>query len=79
MSVTNDSRKTLSVFTLSMPVKGKVLDVEGADWTQDGNLLILDMTTPIATGATADLTISATGKAGAPKSCGLVGGECAVA
>ncbi len=79
MSVTNDSRKTLSVFTLSMPVKGKVLDVEGADWTQDGNLLILDMTTPIATGATADLTISATGRAGAPKSCGLVGGECAVA
>ncbi|MFG1945108.1 hypothetical protein [Nonomuraea sp. NPDC048826] len=78
MSVTNDSAQTLNSFTLSMPVRGKVLKVEGVEWTQDGNLLIVDISTPIATGDTAELTISAKGRAGMPKSCGLVGGECAV-
>jgi hypothetical protein len=49
------------------------------EWTQDGNLLIIDVLEPIATGDSADLTISATGRAGVPRTCGLVGGECSVA
>ncbi|MGI5273903.1 hypothetical protein ACQEUU_32525 [Nonomuraea sp. CA-218870] len=79
MSVTNDSPRTLDSFTLSMPVRGKILDVRGVEWTQDGNLLIVDITTPIAAGDSAELTISATGRAGTPKNCGLVGGDCAIA
>ena len=79
MDVINSSAKTLSALTLSMPVRGQVLNVDGAEWTQDGNLLIIDLASPIAKGDTAEITISATGRAGQPSNCGLVGGECAVA
>lgn len=79
MSVTNESPRAMNSFTLSMPVRGKITGVEGAEWTQDGNLLIVDLTKPIAAGESADLRISATGRAGKPSSCGLVGGECSVA
>ncbi|MDA0637134.1 hypothetical protein OUY22_27335 [Nonomuraea sp. MCN248] len=79
MSVTNDSPRTLDSFTVSMPVRGKILDVRDVEWTQDGNLLIVDITTPIAAGDSAELTISATGRAGTPKNCGLVGGDCTIA
>lgn len=78
MSVTNSSARPLRAPTLSVPVRGRVLDVDGAEWTQDGNLLILNLSEPIATGATTGVTVSASGKPGEPRSCGLVGGECAI-
>lgn len=78
MGVTNASDQALSTFTLSLPVRGKILSVEGATWTQDGNLLIVDLSTPIAEGESTEVTIAATGRAGQPTNCGLVGGDCAV-
>lgn len=78
MDVTNSSEQALNTFTLSLPVRGKILSVEGATWTQDGNLLIVDLSTPIASGDSTEITLAATGRAGRPTNCGLVGGDCAV-
>lgn len=78
IDVTNSSMKTMSGLTLSLPVTGRVIDVRGADWTQDGQLLIIDVTQALASGDSANLTFTATGKATQPENCGMVGGECAV-
>ncbi|MFI7449007.1 hypothetical protein ACIBQX_16040 [Nonomuraea sp. NPDC049714] len=78
MDVTNASDRTLNAFTLSVPVRGRILSVEGATWTQDGDLLIVDLSTPIAVGESTEISIAATGRAGRPTNCGLVGGDCAV-
>jgi cellulase/cellobiase CelA1 len=78
MAVTNSSEQALNTFTLSLPVRGKILSVEGATWTQDGNLLIVDLSTPIGAGDSTEITLAATGRAGQPTNCGLVGGDCAV-
>lgn len=78
IDVVNSSTQPMSTLTLSLPVSGRVLDVNGADWTQDGELLIIDVTETLASGAAANVTFTATGKAAQPENCGLVGGECAL-
>jgi hypothetical protein len=78
MNVTNAAPQALRTATLSMPVRGRVTDVDGAEWTQDGNLLIVDLSSPLAAGGSSEISIKATGRAGEPRSCGMVGGECAV-
>ncbi|WP_049556930.1 cellulose binding domain-containing protein [Nonomuraea sp. SBT364] len=78
LNVRNSSAGPLKALTLSLPVRGRVTDVDGAGWTQDGNLLIVDLSTTIATGGSSEITIKALGRAGQPRSCGMVGGECSV-
>lgn len=78
LRVVNDSAKTLSNLTVSVPVGGDVFDVKGADWTQDGDLLILDLGQAVESGGVVTLTVSASGSAAQPETCGLVGGSCAV-
>ncbi|MFI6298079.1 cellulose binding domain-containing protein [Nonomuraea sp. NPDC050790] len=78
VEVVNSSPETMGSLTLSLPVSGRVTDVDGAGWTQDGQLLIIDVSQSLATGATVSVTFTATGKGQAPESCGLVGGECSL-
>ncbi|WP_157250898.1 cellulose binding domain-containing protein [Nonomuraea typhae] len=78
LEVTNSSAQTMSSMTLSLPVSGRVTHVSGADWTQDGQLLIIDLSQSMATGAVADISFTATGKGQTPENCGLVGGECSL-
>ncbi|MEU0572090.1 hypothetical protein ABZ297_42745, partial [Nonomuraea sp. NPDC005983] len=78
LDVVNSSQRALGALTVSLPVTGKVLDVSGATWTQDGDLLIIDLAAPLASGASAEVTFTAVGKATQPASCGMVGGDCAV-
>lgn len=78
VAVSNTSRRTLAGPTVSMPVNGKVMSVSGAEWTQDGDLLILELETPLAAGQTAKVSFTATGKGSKAANCGLVSGDCAV-
>ncbi|MFD9942537.1 hypothetical protein ACFWYW_33835 [Nonomuraea sp. NPDC059023] len=78
VDVVNASTETMGGLTVSLPVSGRVTDVDGAGWTQDGQLLIIDVSQSLATGATASVTFTAIGKGKAPESCGLVGGECSL-
>ncbi|MEV4221417.1 cellulose binding domain-containing protein [Nonomuraea sp. NPDC049725] len=78
VNVRNSSAGPLTALTLSLPVRGRVTDVDGATWTQDGNLLIVDLSATIASGDSSEITVKALGKAGQPRSCGMVGGECSV-
>ncbi|MEV4366260.1 hypothetical protein AB0J71_04275 [Nonomuraea sp. NPDC049637] len=78
LRVTNQSPAPLANATFSVPVEGRVTDVNGGSWTQDGDLLIIDLSGSLAAGDSVDVTYSATGKAQEPGACGLVGGECAI-
>ncbi|MEU7856755.1 hypothetical protein [Nonomuraea sp. NPDC049141] len=78
LDVVNASAEALPSLTVSLPIRGRVLDVTGAGWTQDGDQLIIDLSESLDTGGSTQLTISATGRGAAPVNCGLVGGECAV-
>ncbi|MFG3440151.1 hypothetical protein ACGF0J_23115 [Nonomuraea sp. NPDC047897] len=78
VDVVNASAEPLRSPTLSMPVEGRVVSVKGAEWSQDGDLLIIDVTGSLEAGGSAAITFSATGKAAQPANCGLVGGDCAV-
>ncbi|NUR89045.1 MAG: hypothetical protein HOY71_33600, partial [Nonomuraea sp.] len=76
--VANTSPQALSAATVSVPVTGKVLDVRGADWSQDGDLLIIDMPASLPSGESVDISFDAAGRASTPETCGLVGGDCTV-
>ncbi|MEU5862364.1 hypothetical protein ABZ815_14385 [Nonomuraea sp. NPDC047529] len=78
LRVTNQSQAPLDNATFSLPVEGRVTNVNGGAWTQDGDLLIIDLSGSLAAGDSVDVTYSATGKAQEPGACGLVGGECAI-
>ncbi|MFI6598032.1 hypothetical protein ACIBHX_17385 [Nonomuraea sp. NPDC050536] len=78
LNVTNSASNALSAATVSIPVAGKVLDVRGAGWSQDGDLLILDVSSTLAAGDSINVTIDATGSSTAPQTCGLVGGDCSI-
>ncbi|MEV0996330.1 hypothetical protein [Nonomuraea sp. NPDC050202] len=78
LTLSNTSPETLQNPTVSVPVDGRVTDVDGAEWTQDGDLLILDLTASIAAGASVEVTFTATGRGSEAQNCGLVAGECAV-
>ncbi|WP_214323316.1 hypothetical protein [Nonomuraea sediminis] len=78
LSVANSASNALASATVSIPLAGKVLDVKGADWSQDGDLLILDVSSTLAAGDSIDVTIDATGSSAVPQTCGLVGGNCSI-
>lgn len=78
VQVVNDSTRSLNDWTLSIPVDGLVSAVRGAQWVQDGGLLVLQPRTTLAAGESVEVTFTATGSGDAPVSCGLVGGECTV-
>ncbi|AQZ69158.1 Translation initiation factor 2 [[Actinomadura] parvosata subsp. kistnae] len=79
LTLSNTSPQTLENPTVSVPVDGRVTDVDGAEWTQDGDLLILDLTVPLAAGESVEVTFTATGRGSEAQNCGLVAGECVVA
>ncbi|MFD0470639.1 hypothetical protein ACFQ0B_21825 [Nonomuraea thailandensis] len=78
LTLSNTSPQTLQNPTVSVPVDGRVTDVDGAEWTQDGDLLILDLTATIAAGASVEVTFTATGRGSEAQNCGLVAGDCVV-
>lgn len=78
MTVSNDSARTLQSPTVSVPVDGRVVDVDGAEWSQDGDLLILDVSGALAAGDTVEVSFTATGRGSKAQNCGMVEGECAV-
>ncbi|MEV4114204.1 hypothetical protein [Nonomuraea sp. NPDC049695] len=78
MTLSNTSRQTIENPTVSVPVEGKVMSVSGAQWTQDGDLLILDLSASLATGDSVAVSFTATGKGAKAANCGLVSGACAV-
>ncbi|MEU4512108.1 hypothetical protein AB0G05_21650 [Nonomuraea wenchangensis] len=78
LKVANISARALAAPTVSVPVEGKVLSVRGATWTQDGDLLILDVPSTLAAGDSAEVTFTATGKGEQAETCGMVSGECSV-
>ncbi|MEV0197251.1 hypothetical protein [Nonomuraea sp. NPDC050691] len=78
LDVVNSSPQALKSLTVSVPVKGRVLNMTGAEWTQDGDLLIIDLPETLAGGGSTEITFTATGRAAEPENCGLVGGDCAV-
>ncbi|MFB4277210.1 hypothetical protein ACBJ59_18100 [Nonomuraea sp. MTCD27] len=78
LTLSNTSAETLPAPTVSVPVDGTVVDVDGAEWTQDGDLLILDLTASVAAGDSVQVTFTATGRGSKAQNCGLVSGECAV-
>ncbi|HEX4814967.1 MAG TPA: hypothetical protein VFV66_19675 [Nonomuraea sp.] len=78
LTLANTSRVTLDRPTVSVPVEGRVTDVDGADWTQDGDLLILDLSASLAAGDTAEVRFTAIGRGVPARTCGMVSGECAV-
>ncbi|MFG2075856.1 hypothetical protein [Nonomuraea maritima] len=78
VAVSNTSKRTLASPTVSVPVNGKVTNVSGAEWTQDGDLLILELENPLAAGQTVKVSFTATGKGSKAANCGLVSGDCAV-
>ncbi|MEU7892554.1 hypothetical protein AB0B45_06770 [Nonomuraea sp. NPDC049152] len=78
LQVVNDSARALTDWTLSVPVVGTVSAVPGAQWMQDGGLLVIQPGTTLAAGESVQVTFTAVGTPDAPESCGLVGGECTV-
>ncbi|WP_158088665.1 hypothetical protein [Thermoactinospora rubra] len=76
VDVTNTSAGPLSDLTVSMPVGGEVADVQGADWTQDGDLLILELPGRLEAGASVDVLVRAYGAARTPRTCGAIGADC---
>ncbi|MEV5554435.1 hypothetical protein AB0L44_12310 [Nonomuraea wenchangensis] len=78
LTVANTSARALAAPTLSVPVEGRVLSVSGATWTQDGDLLILDVQSTLAAGDETKVTFTATGKGERAETCGMVSGECSV-
>ncbi|TDE59499.1 hypothetical protein E1295_02825 [Nonomuraea mesophila] len=78
LRLSNTSSATLQNPTITVPVDGTVVDVRGAQWTQDGDLLILDVSAQLATGDTVKVSFTATGRGTPAANCGMVRGECVV-
>ncbi|MEV7806217.1 hypothetical protein AB0O28_25055 [Microbispora sp. NPDC088329] len=68
----------LPAWTIRLAVGGQVTAVEGADWRQQGNTLILSSQTALGEGGTLTLTVRADGASAAPADCVLSEGRCEV-
>lgn len=79
LRVANASTAPLPGFELSLPVGGEILEVDGAEWRQDGGTLVLESIDELAEGARLQVTIHAYGEAAPPATCELSGGKCALA
>ncbi|MBF8188766.1 hypothetical protein ITP53_24135 [Nonomuraea sp. K274] len=78
LKLSNAAQAPLKRPTISLPVSGRVMNVTGADWSQDGDLLILDLPESLPAGDSVDVSFTATGRGSEPGNCGLISGECAV-
>ncbi|MBB5774226.1 hypothetical protein [Nonomuraea jabiensis] len=78
MTLSNSSQETLENPTVSVPVEGEVMTVTGAQWTQDGDLLILDLSASLPAGDSVKVSFTATGKGQKAANCGMVSGDCAI-
>ncbi|MGC5010960.1 hypothetical protein ACLQ2R_09370 [Streptosporangium sp. DT93] len=65
--------------TVSVPVSGEVSSLEGAEWDQVGDDLVIESPAGLEAGGRLVVTYTARGDAGVPRSCRSDQGECAVA
>ncbi|MEU4543901.1 hypothetical protein [Nonomuraea dietziae] len=79
LRVVNESGKALADLTVSVPVDGTVSAVRGAQWSQDGDLLVIQPHADLEAGEAVQITFTSDGTATEPQTCGMVGGECTVA
>jgi hypothetical protein len=79
LSVVNESTQTLPRFALRVPVAGRVLDVTGHDWSQEGDTLLIEAEEGLLGGDGLVVTFTARGRAATPATCELPGGACTLA
>ncbi|GII76513.1 hypothetical protein Sru01_14950 [Sphaerisporangium rufum] len=77
LTITNTG-PVLAGWGLRVEVGGDVIDVTGANWTQDGAELALTSETSLAPGERAVVTFTADGDSAPPGGCELDGGTCEV-
>ncbi|MFB9877143.1 hypothetical protein ACFFMN_04295 [Planobispora siamensis] len=70
--------KKIGPLRLTLPVSGEVSSVSGAEWSQDGDSLLLESTESLTEGGELVVTFTATGRARAPQTCESAQGECSV-
>ncbi|MFD0886952.1 hypothetical protein ACFQ08_20595, partial [Streptosporangium algeriense] len=68
----------LDGLTLKMPVGGEITSLNGAEWTQEGGILVLDSAQDLDPGENLVVTFSADGQSDTPKTCQSPQGDCVV-
>lgn len=69
---------TLDGWNVRIPVGGTVTGVDGSDWTQEGDILVLGSTEPLAQNDEVVVSFVAEGDATPPSTCELNGGTCRI-
>ncbi|MCW2878774.1 MAG: glycoside hydrolase family 48 [Sphaerisporangium sp.] len=77
LTITN-SGAALDGWSVRVPVGGHVTAVDGADWTQEGDILVLTSTNALGENEQAVISFSADGDSTVPDSCELNGGSCRI-
>ncbi|WP_344951416.1 hypothetical protein [Sphaerisporangium flaviroseum] len=75
LTVTNRGL-TLDEWSVRVPVGGSVTGADGAEWTQEGDTLVLSSTAPLGENDQVVISFVATGESAQPDSCELNGGSC---
>lgn len=70
--------ESLTDLTLSLPVRGEVFSVTGAEWEQVDDILVIESAEELETGEELVVTLTAHGRAELPETCESNRGECAV-
>ncbi|MBB4918597.1 hypothetical protein [Streptosporangium saharense] len=68
----------LDGLTLKMPVGGEITALSGAEWTQEGGVLVLDSAKDLDPGENLVVTFSAEGQSSTPKTCQSPQADCVV-
>jgi cellulase/cellobiase CelA1 len=77
LTITN-SGAALDGWSVRVPVGGHVTAVDGADWTKEGDILVLTSTNALGENEQAVISFSADGDSTVPDSCELNGGSCRI-
>ncbi|ETK31802.1 hypothetical protein [Microbispora sp. ATCC PTA-5024] len=77
LSIRNQAA-ALGSWSVEIPVGGEVADVQGAEWRQSGDTLVLSSSEPLAQGDDVRISFEADGDPQSLDQCTLAGGECTV-
>ncbi|GAA0376582.1 hypothetical protein GCM10009530_28870 [Microbispora corallina] len=77
LSIRNEAA-ALGSWSVEIPVGGQVVDVQGAEWRQSGDTLVLSSPDPLAQGDDVRISFEADGDPQPLDQCTLAGGECTV-
>jgi hypothetical protein len=77
LTITN-SGPTLARWSVRMPVGGDVTEADGAEWTQQGDVLVLSSTRALGQNDQVMISFTADGDSTLPQSCELSGGDCRI-